>query len=263
MSVSEMQACLARLYVDDSFRKLFYLAPDETAQGYRLTAEESLALKQIDRRMLDFFSRSLKNKRKELLEPAYPLLFKITGNAIGHYFRRYCQLHIRTPYQPDHQDILSFGTFMEESMTGSDDVPAFASEVARYERLSYWTNFCPVTQAGTYLRAPGAPEVPEMEDRLQVQNDIRMECFSYDVFALREKVDSGAELNGSTAIEKGDYYVLFKPVSPPFEARMLRINSATRELLNTCDGVKTVAEIIASVERRFEATDCSALYWPR
>jgi hypothetical protein len=171
------------------------------------------------------------------------------------YYHRYCQLHIRTGYQPDHLDILNFGTFMEESMAGSEDVPAFASEVARYERLCYWANFCPVTQNGTYTPSAGASEAPGMEDRLQVPNSIRIERFSYNVFELQEKADAGEQLNGSTAIQEGPYYVLFKPTDPAFEAKVLRINSPTCILLNTCDGSKTVGETIASVERQLDATD--------
>jgi hypothetical protein len=94
-----------------------------------------------------------------------------------------------------------------------------------------------------------------MDDRLQMLNGIRIERFSYNVSELQEKADAGEELNGSTAIQEGAYYVLFKPADPPFEAKVLRINSATCILLNTCDGSKNVGETIASVERQLDATD--------
>jgi len=255
MSVSEMQACMARLYVDDSFRKLFFLDPDDTVQGYQLTPDESSALKNVDRKMLDFFSRSLKNKRKDRIQPVYPALFSIAKTAIGRYYHRYYQLHIRSAHEPDHQDILHFGLFMEESMAGAEDVPAYATEVARYERLCYWTHFCQATEAAASVCAPAPAAARRLEDRLERQQGIRIESFSYDVFAVEENVQSGTEIDSGMEIQRGDYYVLFRPARASYESKVLRINSATKTLLDLCDGSRTISEIIAAVEQHFGATD--------
>src|SRR5205823_5930952 len=44
MSIGEMQACLARLYVNEPFRRWFCLDPAAALEGYRLTEEERASL---------------------------------------------------------------------------------------------------------------------------------------------------------------------------------------------------------------------------
>jgi hypothetical protein len=255
MSISEMQACLARLYVDDCFRKLFYLDPDETVRHYRLTPDEASALKNIDRRMLDFFAGSLKNKRKGGLERAYPLLFRVTSDAIGRYYHRYYQLHVVNPHQPGYQDIMDFGVFMEESMADGEDVPAYASEVARYERLCYWTNFCPAVENGTGATASVAREAVRTDDRLQRRRAVQLEPFSYDVTSLEEKLRSSSAADGEIELERGEYYVLFRPASQSYNSRVLRVNHATKTLIDLCDGSRTTSQIISAVEEQFGTTN--------
>src|SRR5689334_7317748 len=109
-----MQACLARLYVDEPFRKLFYLEPAGTLQEYRLTREESAAIQSLDHRMLDVFESSLKNKRKKRIQRAYPMLFSLdTGSRIDSYYLRYYHLYRARPNQSGYQDVMEFGLFME------------------------------------------------------------------------------------------------------------------------------------------------------
>ena len=63
MSMAEMQACLARLYVDRAFRRLFALEPETVLREYRLSAEEAEALRALDGNALERFARSLRSKR--------------------------------------------------------------------------------------------------------------------------------------------------------------------------------------------------------
>lgn len=255
MSISEMQACLARLYVDDCFRKLFYLDPHETVRDYQLAYDETSALKSIERRMLDFFAESLKGKRKDRLERSYPLLFRLSSDAIGRYYRRYYQLHIMNPHQPDYQDIMDFGVFMEESMADAEGVPAYASEVARFERLCYWTNFCPAVETGSCTTGAFAPESFRTDDRLQRCGGVKLEMFSYDVAALDDKVLSSSAAEGKIELERGEHYILFRPATQSYNSRVLRVNHATKALIDLCDGSRTTLQIISEVEQNFGTTN--------
>ena len=60
MSIAEMQACLARLYVDDPFRKLFFLDQAAAFDGYQLIDEEKEALNGLDPKALNFFTKRLR-----------------------------------------------------------------------------------------------------------------------------------------------------------------------------------------------------------
>src|SRR5690606_10020144 len=92
LSIAEMQACLAQLYVDDAFRKLYYINPDSTLKGYELTEDEANAIKNIEKKWLDAFAESLKNKRKRRFESAYPLTFALETEHMDRYFNRFYQL---------------------------------------------------------------------------------------------------------------------------------------------------------------------------
>lgn len=253
MSISEMQACLARLYIDDAFRTLFYTEPEYTLRDYLLTASETTALRSIDRKMLDFFAGSLKNKRKDRLERAYPLLFRVAPAIVDRLYRRYYDLHPAGSHWPAYQDILDFGLFMEESLSGAGDAPPYARDVVRYERLSYLTNFGPAGMNG-FLAPVDASAPVQMDDRPMQSKGLRVESFSYDIPSL-EQMLAGVPANGNEpAIDACDCYLVFRPAAGDDKSKVLRVNSATKELLNLCDGRRTVTQIISEMESRFGAT---------
>src|SRR5438552_8847500 len=82
MSMAEMQACLARLYVDGASRRLFALEPETVLGEYRLSAEEARALRDLDRRALERFAISLNSKRRRRFVATYPLLFGLASPAV-------------------------------------------------------------------------------------------------------------------------------------------------------------------------------------
>jgi hypothetical protein len=59
----EFETFLARLYTDATLRARFLAAPRTEAERYGLSAEECLALEQIDRTGLEMAARSFAHKR--------------------------------------------------------------------------------------------------------------------------------------------------------------------------------------------------------
>ena len=64
MSVSKLEAFLARIYVDAKARESFLRDPTAEALSAGLSGEEIEAVKQIDQIGLDMVSESLQRKRK-------------------------------------------------------------------------------------------------------------------------------------------------------------------------------------------------------
>ncbi|MDQ3810520.1 MAG: Os1348 family NHLP clan protein [Chloroflexota bacterium] len=256
MSVPELQACLARLYVDGSFRKLFYIDPDDTLRGYELNAAEALAIKSIDRDRLEFFAESLVNKRKHEFERAYPLLFRLHSVVAERLYRRYYDLRVASPYQPGIQDITEFGLFLEESLASAADAPPYAVDLARYERLSYaaLVGTGPEAMPTVEPPEPAEPATIEASDRLRSSGGIQLAAFMYDVAALEDKLESSSDRQNSIEPDRGEYWILFTPRVGSSPARTLRVNSPTRTLLQLCDGRATMADIVAAVEQTFGAT---------
>lgn len=65
MSVSLLEAFLARIYVDAQARERFLLDPIAEATRAGLTPEQINAVKQIDRVGLELFAVSLERKREK------------------------------------------------------------------------------------------------------------------------------------------------------------------------------------------------------
>ena len=63
MSVSKLEAFLARIYVDPEARARFLSDPNREASSAGLSLEEIEAVKQIDQVGLELFAESLERKR--------------------------------------------------------------------------------------------------------------------------------------------------------------------------------------------------------
>ena len=64
MSISKLEAFLARIYVDEKSRAEFLRDPDVEARRAGLSTEECEALKQIDRVGLELMAASLERKKQ-------------------------------------------------------------------------------------------------------------------------------------------------------------------------------------------------------
>jgi hypothetical protein len=248
MSIAEMQACLARLYVDEAFRKLFYLDP-ATLDEYRLTDKEAAAVRGIDRAMLEYYAASLKNKRRGRIERAYPVLFALDQAELTHYYSRYYQLYTSRAGQLPQQDVLDFGMFVEESVVGADHMPPYTADIARYERLYYQVRFAPRFCAATASAAQAAPHRITADDDVPFLRDgIEIADFEYDVAELEERLHAGGAAPDARDLVRAPSTIAFRPSTSTSATKMLRLNGATRAVLDRCDGSRTVAAIAAELE---------------
>ncbi|KYF55847.1 hypothetical protein BE08_04995 [Sorangium cellulosum] len=246
MSVAEMQACLARLYVDEPYRKLFYLDAATTLEEYRLTPEERAALQGLDRERLEFFASSLRSKRKKRLERAFPMLFALDPAEVNRYYARYYQLYTAKARQSGHDDAMDFGAFMAESLAGADHLPPFASDLARYEMLYYGATFAAGSFAGAE-EAPGEDGAVGPSSRPGMRAGVQLARFAYDMVAIEEALQRGMKPEDIESRPQ-ETFILFRPAAARAEVGMLRVNGPTKVVLDLCDGRRTVAAIVAETE---------------
>jgi hypothetical protein len=252
MSIAEMQACLARLYVDDPFRKLFFLDHAAAYENYRLTDEEKEALNGLDPTAVNFFAGSLKHKREGKIRSAYPLLYKLDPVEIRRYYDRYYQLYKARPNHPFWEDILEFGRFMEETLATAEDLPAYASDLAKYERLYNAVSIVPGinddfvdpgNSNGNYTQEN------ILEARPKIGQNIQIGTFVYDVIAIDDALTQDREPGD---LEAGEHIIIFQQVIDSYDPKIFRINLATKKLLDACDGQHTVLEITTLLEDIFQ-----------
>lgn len=250
MTITEMQGCLSRLYVDEAFRKLFHLDADLALEGYRLTIEESAAIRGLNRAQLDDFAASLVNKRRKRFERAYPLLFGIDGPEMAHYFARFHQIVPSSPYQDATGDIIAFGAFLEQSLVGATHLPPFASDLARYERIFFWARTT-IAEGLVAGEEPASELTAQSKPRLSP--NVRIAEFDYDVGTIEDALYEGVSVE---KIDSGDACtIVFCPASGSAAARMLRVNKPVKTVLDLCDGRRNFDGIVAAAEKALGATD--------
>lgn len=248
MSIPEMQACLAQLYVDDAFLRLFEVSGDTALGQYRLTEEERIAIKAIDRVRLRLFADSLRMKRKKRFEIAFPMLFTINSAALNRYYDRYYNLRRIGPDDIQFDLTMGFGKFLEEVLAGDEELPCYASDLARYERLYYAARFDPqASTQPTDLVEPGDLFPDDLlAGRPILRRGTQAGEFGYDVRALQEALERG---DRPEIAAPGEIHLAFVPGHGPGNAKIFRLTPATHRLISLCDGRRTVSEIVDRLER--------------
>jgi len=131
VTAAELQAMTARLFVDRAFREWFKHAPRDAAHGYLLSAEEMDMVSAVDDERLAVYADSLRQRRREAIEAAFPLSRMVAGDDFGRYADRYCDLK---PGLPERERVLGFGDYLRECLQAENRLPQFARDLATYER---------------------------------------------------------------------------------------------------------------------------------
>ena len=255
MSTREMQACLARLYVDESFLRLFELEPDAVLQRYRLTDEERESIQKIDKELLRIFSSSLKAKRMKSFQRAFPALFKLHESVIPGNYHRFYELFRIAPEDESTELGVRFGRFMEESLIDHPKLPAYASDLAKYERIRLWVRNAGPTDPLNNGHAPAEPPKASLDSRPAVRSSAQMATFNFkiaDIYAQvrRDEPPEDVEPCTTTYLFRGSAQGGFKS----FE-----INDDTRRLVQLCNGQQDVSEIVKEFQGNAEGDFTDAI----
>ena len=130
MGLKDVQTVLARLYTDDDFREGFFLDAHSSCEDADIYSIEALYLDELSREQVDFFARSLKQKRLKEVQKLLPL----TSEALGDQFRRRFLGHVKATNAKStsdhHQDAIDFCTYLCNRAGGL----GWRAELACYER---------------------------------------------------------------------------------------------------------------------------------
>jgi hypothetical protein len=241
VSVAEMEACLARLYTDESFRRLYRHDTDEALGGYLLAPEERQAIEELDNDRLEFFASSLRAKRRKRLERAYPGLFALQEPAVATFYDRYHALYPLRPNGASSDEVLQFGAFIAETMRITDPRTA---ELVRFEHLLQELRLR-TPAGGPLYPTPAAPT--SLDDRLRLRTGARLECFEYPVSAIEHALATGT----GPPTEPEEEILICAPATGDGEPSVLRVSGPTALLVELCDGARTVRDVITAVERHY------------
>lgn len=260
MSLADMQAYLAHLYTDDVFRQLFTLAPEASFAYYRLTEREKHALQAIDHRLLEYFATSLKMKQQEYLRATYPATFALPASLIQPLFQRFYHHYPVKPHEEISTRLHDFGIFLEQMLELDELAPGYASEVVRYERLHYrYTYEALPEDAFTELHAQHAPDRTPLgpESRPLLLPGVSREIFTYPIVSLVEALrHQQAAETLSAQPEKTE--LIFQREPHSLTLHVFTLNPETALLLDHCQGVQTIAEVIERIEQQLGEADLTS-----
>lgn len=250
MSLAEMQSYLAQLYTDDTFRKLFTIAPNATFEHYLLSQQEKQALFAIDRRLLEYFATSLKMKEQESLRAAYPATFTLEHALVQRLFNRFYHQYPAKPHEDRFTRMIDFGTFMEQVLASDDQAPCYASSVVRYERLHYLYTYQPGdTDAFTAINT----ELPDartlnLETIPMLLPGIHREVFAYQMVPLIDALVTHQVPEEHTC-QPERCALLFQREPHSLTLNVFALSSETAQLLDLCQEGLPIGTIIARLEQ--------------
>ena len=234
MSIGEMQSFMARLYLDDCFRKLFCLDPNPLFADYRLSEKEIRALRLLDLRAINHFAKTLKAKLAGTLLKPYPLLDNtLPQSVMDHYLTRFWQTCRFRPYESLGDYAVAFGYFMEQSLAGSE-VPGWYADLARFERCHHMIT----TSAGS---AHGPDQVQDLswDDQITSATTVLIEHFEYDMISMVASLREDRE----PIVEPVPCILLFSHIRQ--EPKVFEIDRSLADLIGFASGSPSVETLFS------------------
>lgn len=237
MSVAEVQAALARLSVDEPFRRWFDLAPDAALSKYELDEGERAALRSVNRKMLELFAESLRDRRRLNVLRHFRLCRAVQEDRVRRYFDRFYDLRAVGPDVTSVELALAFGHYLAECFGAEHAAGAldggYLAELCRYEMMFLEIASRPLPSEDP-LAAPAPPPPPPVNPTLCP--GVRCVRFGYDMPALVAQIEQdAAHLEVAAEVT----HLVVRPV-PRAAPEAFKVSEATATLLSLCTGESTV-----------------------
>lgn len=249
-----MQACLTRLVLDRTYRRLFTLDAEAALEEYLLTGREALALRELDRTDLETFAELRRDVRRRLLGIDFPLLFGLDSPAVAFYFERYHALFPLRPGESAPRRAAEFGAYLEQCLEVDPEVPFYYEEIARYERLLCAARFAPEARRGE----GNATAELSLAARPVLSVGAHLGIFSCAIMGLVERLQRGERPDADT-VDRVEQTLIFLHAPESTSARILSANAGTHAVLAWCDGSTPISMIVRLVEDALGQTGLGAV----
>jgi hypothetical protein len=182
------------------------------------------------------------------------LLFALDEAAMRRYYWRFCQLYGARPNQHPSQDLVDFGDFIEGTLAVAENLPKYAADLAKYERLYVRA----MLEAGdaeasaAALQSEPGREGATLDARPRLVPRVEIADFAFDVSKVEESLRNGQPIDERKVA--GPCSIVFIPGMENSGVRMLRINEVTKTLVTFCDGTRTLSEIVSTTQSVLGAT---------
>lgn len=131
LSLTDVQAALARLLTDNAAREAFLAAPEATGATWHLTAREIAHLHQMAAQGIPEFAASLRAKRRAEAGELLPLTRQALGDKYAALFDEHTAQFTPQGIHKPYEDALEFLEFLQQP-----DRDSWLCELARFEAIN-------------------------------------------------------------------------------------------------------------------------------
>jgi hypothetical protein len=287
MSLLALQNTLARLYTDSAFRARFFEDPAGAGAEMGLTAAEQRQAAGLDRRQVERFALSLRQKRLGLARELLPGTARVLGERFRELFFHYCDSQPSAPERVE--EAKAFVGYLLEALAETspyaEEALGYMPECGRESATGSGTpaqpeaDWCP--HSGKLCAADPEPPPGYLGDLLACER-LRLEVLypaggaggsSTDTVSpsrsLATLSDAFPRLTPSARVGRFQHdvealypsilrgetvearpepcFILIGKLRGAMRVRLKRINAATAELLTLCDGTRPLAAIVDEV----------------
>ena len=135
---------------------------------------------------------------------------------------------------------------MEETLAGGASLPAYAADLVRFERTLQ--ELRRDVRADARSRTGKSPGRNGPLTRPSRRAGVAVATFRHNV----SEIDDALREQREPEVRQEEEIVVYAMHDGDREPAILRVSEATALVLSLCDGVRTVAEIVAEMEARYE-----------
>lgn len=235
MSIAELQACLARLCGDESFRKAATADANHMSRAYSLTSREVECLTSIDARLLEQFADLVKAKRFRIFKARYPLTLKAAPDAVIKHWTRFFSVHPPRPFESATDYALSFASFLVAALAEDSAVPTYAASVGEFETLLFRSSVHGQSLNPSAVGSDRRKKIEAMQrDYFRLAGGVWIGTFEVNIIEIAESLARGE----SPRATEGGCKIVVQQRPNSLRPNILRVAEGTYKLLEAArDGV--------------------------
>jgi len=270
MSMIAMQTVIAKLCVDQTFRQTFAIDPDKALEPSALTAKESAEIKSINMQAVREYASSLLNKRLGLLKRLFPLSLgvlakRLPAEELHAILNRYGLDNIRGADEIGGDwvrgEFHRVSTYLRHLIAiGAIDVPCLP-DVLEFEVLTFtMLNDPEVSKCALGFTTADRTKSTFISECQRTSKPLlgRHAClrsFNYNMAELIPLVDEQQDI---PPLEVKPTWVFVCKRPHAFGVDTSIINPPLKQLIDLCDGKRTVDDIISSIASQLRITEAEA-----
>lgn len=256
MSLLDMQRVFSKILTNDRFRSDFIADPERVCSVYDLESSEIKSLVSLDMSVVAKYAMMLKESRVSLALEALPVTSLLLGHDVHAISERYAQECPPVPASssPMFNEARMFQQYLLGLVDSGELKTKYVREVSTYEMtLFFLANdvSCSETAKAFTRDNAGAADADLDGEALKLKplrgQHARLVTFRYNIVELMPMIANGE----SPDVPEQATHMLFYKIPHEVGVKTNRVNGPTKDLLELCDGTRSVESLLSELSGRY------------